>query len=166
MNGKYSVGASGIAVICYIISWFIFRWTSRIRPTMLILKTMFLTGSGSYLTPSWSGWSPTSPAAPSPTPTSQSHSSKPYIALHLHRAYLWVLYKKFAFTEYGVRPCTTCTTSCSPAWWCPRWRCSCSACPRTPGRRSPSGWPSSSPSPSSCWPLRSGCPRPASPFRW
>ena len=50
---------------------------------------MFLTGSGSCWTPSWLGWSPTSPAAPSPTPTSQSHSSKPYIALHPLRAWLW-----------------------------------------------------------------------------
>ena len=58
---------------------------------MLILKTMFLTGSGSCWTPSWSGWSPTSPAAPSPIPMSQSHSSKQPVLL-----YFWVL-KPFSY---------------------------------------------------------------------
>ena len=108
MNGKYSEGASGIAVI----SWFIFRWTSRIRPTMLILKTMFLTGSGSSWTPSWLGWSPTSPAAPSPIPTSQSHSSEPYIHRPtLYKMCLYRIRRKTLYYMYNiVFPCMMMST--------------------------------------------------------
>ena len=42
------------------------------------------------------------------------------------------------------------TTSSSRAWWCPRWQCSCSACHRTRGRRSPSA--------SRSYLLSQGCP--------
>ena len=47
------------------------------------------------------------------------------------------------FLEYVGRRCTTCTTSCSPAWWCRAWRSWCSACRRTRARRSLSGSQSS-----------------------
>ena len=59
----------------------------------------------------------------------------------------------------GARSFITWSMSSYPAWWCPSWRCSSSACLRNRERRSHSASLSCSHSPSSCWPSLRRCPK-------